>query len=429
MTEKKSPSKKKIKTVPKKLSVQSVKKITVKPIENKKEEGKTSHLSPKEKPLKKKTFPAYPPSLNLYRHIAIGFVLVVITVLFAVLYVSTMKATIIVDSVHEVVSSEFVVDITLSPIQTQEIRGKVIKGAVSRTQTFVPSGEGVIELEEIATGVVTLYNTSTSSQPLVKTTRLLSPEGVLFRLNESVTIPQGGSVTVEVYADEKGASGNIEPTTFTIPGLSETKQALIYAESTESFTGGIQTQSVVTQEELEASTTSLQMLIEEEVKLLLRTEMGEAYSGEVYSQKEATVTYSIEPNTQVDQYDVTISLEMIGVFYDQEALAEIAQKELTQELGKGREFIEMNLSEMSLVLDHYNLEEEKASLHVELEGKVITSRTSEALKVERFVGMTKEEVNKLLLEEGVATTVSVEFFPFWVRHVPRLKDHIYIEIQ
>ena len=43
--------------------------------------------------------------------------------------------------------------------------------------------------------------------------------------------------------------------------------------------------------------------------------------------------------------------------------------------------------------------------------------------------MTKEEVNKLLLEEGVATTVSVEFFPFWVRHVPRLKDHIYIEIQ
>ena len=43
--------------------------------------------------------------------------------------------------------------------------------------------------------------------------------------------------------------------------------------------------------------------------------------------------------------------------------------------------------------------------------------------------MTGEEVKTLLLGEGVAEAVRVEFFPFWVRTVPQLKDHIYIEIE
>ena len=418
MPEKKSPPKRKTKTVAKKVVV--------------KKSRSAKKPAPKKKTVKKakKREVVNPsPSLQLYRRIAVGFVVAVVAVLLAVLYISTMKATIVVQSVYEVVSTEFVVDVTGSPVQTHEIRGRVISGAIGRTQTVEPSGDEATAVDGIATGTVTLYNNSSASQPLVKTTRLLSPEGILFRLSDGVTVPAGGSVEAEVYADVEGVTGDIEPTTFTIPGLSEAKQALTYAESTEAFSGGVQLIAIITQEEMEAAAVVFQQELEEEVQRLLRAEAGEVYGGELFSAEVLETTYSIEPNIEADQYDITLSLQMIGVFFDQEALEELATRQIYEELGKGREFIEIGLSGMQISLEKYDLETEDANLHIELNGKVITSRTSEALMVDRFVGMNEAEVKALLLEEEVATDVTVEFFPFWVRKVPRLKDHIVIEIE
>ena len=100
-----------------------------------------------------------------------------------------------------------------------------------------------------ARGMVTLYNAfSKESQALVATTRLQSPEGKIFRIVKSVTIPgfseqdgqvQPGSVDVEIQADESGEAGNIGATKFTIPGFSGgPKSEKIYAESRETLHGG-----------------------------------------------------------------------------------------------------------------------------------------------------------------------------------------------
>lgn len=100
-----------------------------------------------------------------------------------------------------------------------------------------------------ARGTVILTNNySTSPQPLVATTRLLSTSGKLFRLVEGVSIPgitekngekKPGVIEVSVIADEAGESFNIEPTEFRIPGFQGgPKYDAMSGKSTRSMTGG-----------------------------------------------------------------------------------------------------------------------------------------------------------------------------------------------
>jgi hypothetical protein len=97
-----------------------------------------------------------------------------------------------------------------------------------------------------ARGTVTLSNDySEEPQTLVATTRLEAPDGQIFRLTEAVTIPgksgsTPGTTTANVIADKTGESGNIGPTTFTIPGFKGTpeKYKAFSAASSEPMQGG-----------------------------------------------------------------------------------------------------------------------------------------------------------------------------------------------
>ena len=124
--------------------------------------------------------------------------------------------------------------------------------------TLEASGErqvtasGQEEASERAVGTITIYNEfSTSPQRLIKNTRFESPDGLVFRIEESVEVPgytedaEGntvpGTITAEVFADATGEEYNLLATEFTIPGLEGTDQYDdMYARSTSPFTGGFE---------------------------------------------------------------------------------------------------------------------------------------------------------------------------------------------
>ncbi len=100
-----------------------------------------------------------------------------------------------------------------------------------------------------ARGTIVISNEySSDSQPLIATTRFESPDGKIFRLAESVTVPgmtltggkrEAGVVEVVVVADAPGEEYNIAPTKFVIPGLrGGPKYAKFHGESVKTFTGG-----------------------------------------------------------------------------------------------------------------------------------------------------------------------------------------------
>ncbi len=118
---------------------------------------------------------------------------------------------------------------------------------LERTAKRVVDAKGEEEVEERASGKITIYNEySDTPQRLIKNTRFESTANRIYRIQESIEVPgkksdgSAGTIEVTVYAEEPGEAYNIENTeSFTIPGFSGLPQEeLIYAKSNGPLSGG-----------------------------------------------------------------------------------------------------------------------------------------------------------------------------------------------
>ena len=371
--------------------------------------------------------PAVP--LMLYRRIAIAFIIVVVAVLLIVMYLSTMQAVIHVKPVAKDFSSDLIVHTSVSPIDATEVRGVVVSGTMNKTKTFEPSASGAKQVDGISTGTVTLTNKTNAPQSLIATTRLLTSDQVLFRLDKGVVVPAGGSIDTVVHADKPGITGDVAPGHFTIPGLNAQKQISIFADNKVAFTGGVTTVAVVSKDELQKSIDALKEEITNDAKDMLRAQAGTGYDGEIFTSDLVSQKTSIEPDTESKSYDVTETVTVTGVFYDHTALKQLFTQHLYDGLGQGQDFNGTKINDMKVTIDQYDSAQKAASLHANLEGKMIITRTNKALDVSRFVGMSEDDVRKTLIGDGTAESVEVDFFPFWLNRIPRLKDHITIDFK
>ena len=154
---------------------------------------------------------------------------------------------------------------------------------------FVISAERTVSADSPATGTksaqgkangsVKIFNDYGNTQTLIKNTRLMAPvekfqpplegaESPWFLIVETVTLEAKSSAVVEVVAAAPGEKYNIEPSTFSIPGLAGTPQyAFITAQSFERFTGGSnEIVPQVTKEDLENAKIAIQDSAKEEIK-------------------------------------------------------------------------------------------------------------------------------------------------------------------
>ncbi len=116
-------------------------------------------------------------------------------------------------------------------------------------ETLIPA-DTTKRVDEKASGIIVVYNAFSSlPQRLIKNTRFESPEGRIYRIRESITVPgeksvngktTPGSMEVEVFADATGEAYNLALTDFTIPGFkSDPKRyAGFYARSKTALSGG-----------------------------------------------------------------------------------------------------------------------------------------------------------------------------------------------
>lgn len=153
--------------------------------------------------------------------------------------------TVVVAFIAYVAFSKTVITVTLKAqpaqydfsYQAKDIAGTEIVVPFEHNYTFTNYTSA--EEPGTAEGTVTIINNYSSVQPLVATTRLLSDSGVLFRTDETITVPAGGQVDVPVYADQPGATGNIGPSHFEIVALWDGLKDDIYGQSDAAMTGGV----------------------------------------------------------------------------------------------------------------------------------------------------------------------------------------------
>ncbi len=110
---------------------------------------------------------------------------------------------------------------------------------VTKTATANVPAESTLTANDPAQGKISITNSQTKSQALIKNTRFQTSAGLVFRIRDSVSIPAGGTISTMAYADTPGDKYNIGPSTFTIPGLQGSSAfAQVTAKSDAPMTGG-----------------------------------------------------------------------------------------------------------------------------------------------------------------------------------------------
>ncbi|HEY6019215.1 MAG TPA: hypothetical protein VIY48_04730 [Candidatus Paceibacterota bacterium] len=151
--------------------------------------------------------------------------------------------------------------------------------------TTVPAN-GTKQVSRQASGLVTIYNAySTAKQRLITNTRLQAPDGKIYRIKDSVTVPgmQGttpGSVTATVYADSPGDSYNrSDVTTFTIPGFKgDPRYDKFTAKSQGAISGGfVGAQPSVSDADLATAKQQLQKSLDTAVRDSAQTAIPDGY--------------------------------------------------------------------------------------------------------------------------------------------------------
>ena len=313
-------------------------------------------------------------SLKVYQRIAVVFVVVTFFLLVAVLYLSVSRATITVVPTPKSVSISAPVRVVTAPDEDGELAGVVLEQSFSVTRLFTLPSEGATASEAKAGGMVTLINETANAQPLIATTRLLSEEGVLFRLDATTTVPAGGQIEAIVLADQPGLAGEVGPTQFTIPGLPQSLQADIYAVSVVPMKGGIAYKRVLTEGDINDAVATLTEALLAQAKEAFASQVDAAFDGQSFATEVTARSSDSAVGAEVSSFTATITLKVTGVYYDVDA-------------------------------------------------------DSQALAKDRFVGRSANEVLTLLNASDAIESVSVSFTPFWLQRVPTLTDHIRIVIE
>jgi hypothetical protein len=371
-----------------------------------------------------------------YSKVAFIFLGAALIAVIAIVYVSLAKTVITIKPSPEAITASFETRVVSEEdqkiISAFALKGRLVEKTINETKTFtnVTSQNQVAGKAE---GTVTIYNNYSSNQPLVATTRLLSESGVLFRTKETVSVPAGGQVDVDVIADQSGEQGNIEPTHFTIVALWKGLQDKIYAESVENMSSGLRDVTIATLGNINDS--------KEEFALELKEKAIEELSREIVKENSAekilpqAITYQIlneeadiEPNAEVNSFELTSSIKITAAIFDEQELFEYAKQLLAEQVKDNNELGGTELSLLTYEIKSLEEKPQSAVLKVTINGTTYIKLTSPIFDRDNLTNRDKQEIRTYFLDFSEIQNVDVKFSPFWLFRSPSLKDHIEVII-
>jgi hypothetical protein len=407
---------------------------------------------------------------SIYRRIAYTFIALTVIIVLAVLWLTSVKAEVLVKVKRDRVRLDGVVEVAKEP-KSGQIPGRVVHGAYEKVQEFpvlgaagepidpsktpavttpVPAPVPVVNEAVIAKGTVRIVNKYSKSQTLVKTTRLLTSDNKLYRIDAQVVIPPGGEVSVGAYADKPGSQFVLTgPQKFTIPGLFVDVQQYIYAESDAPFRAVPQDSASipepvnptptpttpkagkpVTQADLDRAEKTLTDTVVNQAMKALAAEVGSTTNLEVvYVVKVVDRKFMVRPGDIAENFLASVKLDVTAVYYGKEDMQTLVRSRLRERVPAGREFLPFDSGAVTYSLESSDLTQEIASIRVSADAAYRLSPASPLLQKSVIAGKSKSEAESLLRAVEGVESVEVKIQPGWIDSVPSLKDRIDLKVE
>ncbi len=362
------------------------------------------------------------PSVGFYRTIALSFLVLTVVLLGVVVLITSKKATITIMAKEDTRSVNMNVKVAAALDGKDSISGTVSSNVVNFSQKYFPTGSKTIE--GTAGGEVTLFNKTNESQTLVKTTRLLTPTGVLFRLSDRVTVPANGEIKAQVYADKSGKDSNIGPSSFTIPGLATEKQKVIYAQSAVAMDNAVRQVGILTDADVQTAKKDFEQKIKDQYAVSSTDSMSK-----VVSVLNANPVVDKKVGDEVDGFSLSGTTTVVVVSYNKQSLNDLISGAVASKIDGSLEKVLNITSDPKVSVASYDAPSNSAQLAVSQDVMVTLDANAEKLSPQYFMGKTKDEIERYVFELDHVAGVQVDFTPAWSSKAPSVPDKIKVVVK
>jgi hypothetical protein len=366
-----------------------------------------------------------------------GSISVIAVVVFIVSMMTVFaSATIYITPKSETVSVDTKIP-CVKEVESDSVRYEIIKLAKSKSVSVQAAGEKAVEIK--ASGKIRIFNNfSTEPQRLIVRTRFESPEGLVYRIPESVIVPgktvkngteTPGSIEVEIFADEAGEKYNIKKSDFTIPGFKTdaNRYKNFYARATTEMTGGfIGNMKTVTDTDKNTALQSINSEIEAELKKELSSKIPEGltllpgaitYESKELAPKEDGSSVSI--GKEITAYAMMLNSEDLSKRIVAEYVSNLMSwEDIKPEI---KDFSGLEVSDIPKDLENAG----KIDLQITGTTKVWAKIDTNAIN-QRLLGAPKKDAAKLMDEFAGISGITSTIRPIWKQTFPKDSFKIYV---
>ncbi len=318
------------------------------------------------------------------------------------------------------------------PFETMTIKGSLTK-TVLATDTK--------EVSESARGQVIFYNKYSATPRLVaKDTRLTATNGVLYKLENTITIPgytktknviTPGSISATVIASEPGEKGNSGPTDFSVVAFKgKDTYTKIYARSTGALTGGyVGTSFIASQDLIEKTKT----ILSEELKQKLIQDAGKQLPKGYYLPNNLFV-FSVTITTPDQKSDrASLSLvadgQLTAVIIPEKQLTYTLAHLVASEITEETKLEKPDMHTVTIAFDSkFNTEsiDTVKSIPLTITGDIQTNYTIDIEKITKAItGIEQSAFTSTLAKEVGVGTASLKMIPWYASTLPQKSSRIH----
>lgn len=406
-------------------------------ITEKKESGPYEYYYPKDK----KEPPQYVPGSgkSKKKQWIFGTATAIVIAIF-IFSMMTVFASATIDIVPKSQEIDVNMEITAaSEVATSSVKYEVIKLSNSKTVSVPATGEEAAEVK--ASGKIVIYNNfSSDPQRLIIRTRFETPDGLIYRIPESVVVPGKtikdgkevpGSLETTVFADEAGEKYNIKKTDFTIPGFKNdaTRFKTIYARSSTEMTGGFVGKRKTV---LPADRAAALQSIDSEIQANLKKDLESKIPAELTLLSDSIIYKSTELPQKEDGSSVTLGKEVTAyaIMLNKQDLSAKITAEYISKLPEWENIkpIINDFSPLKMAGAPTNLETGE-KINLQITGKTLVWAEIDTNVInQRLLGAPKGEAANLMNEFAGISSITAAVRPIWKQSFPNNPSKIYVRV-
>jgi len=398
------------------------------------------------------------------------FIVISISLFAFIIYIALPGCNIYIRPRSEVIEQP--VNVTLSQIEPNNnytrtdskhvILAHPIETVFERTIVFNTISEDFFGKNAI--GKIVIINSSKKEWPLKDKTQFESPDGIIFRTQDWITVPpkindKNGTIEVEVIADtydtqnkQVGERGNIKPSKFTIRKLSSYNQQIIWGESKTNMTGGTSIfKKVIKEEDIEIAKKEVETELKSIAIEYLNNYLNDTnnlqktnlviLNDNNYIKKEI-LEIRVPENIigqEKDKFEVFAKIHIESLAFDNKLFVDMLKRELKSrvhpDMKLREDLISTDSIEYKVIDENKSLKQLKLSVTIKGIQEYIIEPTSES--GERFVNKIKNEIKgmsilgaeKYISNLPKVAEVEISVWPFWASKIPNVSENINIKLK